>query len=167
MFGDLLRKFIDEKYKNLTKFSDACDISKGHLSDILSGRIMPKKSLLNVFFEKLNLNEADKNEMLKQWALDKSDGILRPEIEKLELENKNMLEVLKNVKNEKVLLKEIEELKEYENFYNLFFKELNSEETKTILNAIVRELKAMSFDSPKKDLLKEKFEKLEKIINEI
>lgn len=167
MFGDLLRKFIDEKYKNLTKFSDVCDISKGHLSDILSGRIMPKKSLLNVFFEKLNLNEADKNEMLKQWALDKSDGILRPEIEKLEMENKNMLEVLKNVKNEKVLLKEIEELKEYESFYNLFFKELSPEQTKAVLNSMVKELKVLSIDSPNSKTLKEKFEKLEKIIEEI
>lgn len=167
MFGELLRKFIDEKYESLTKFSDVCDISKGHLSDILNGRIMPKRSLLNLFLEKLNLNENDKNEMLKEWALDKSDGILRPKIEKLELENKNMLEVLKDVKNEKILLKEIEELKEYQSFYDLFFKELSSEQTKAVLNAMVKELKVMSIDSPNSEMLKEKFEKLEKLIDEI
>ena len=61
-----------------------------------------------------------------------------------------MLEVLKTVKNEKELLKEIAELKEYEVFYNLFFKDLSSEETKTVLKAMVKELKVMSIDSPKR-----------------
>lgn len=168
MFGKVLREFIEEKYSNGVRFAEEVGISTGHLSDILMGRVLPKKNKLEIFIDKLQpLSEEKRKKLIREWALDKSEGVLREDFEKMESENKNMLEVLKEVKNEKVLLKEIEELKEYENFYNLFFKELNSEETKAVLNAMVKELKVMSIDSPKKDLLKEKFEKLEKIIDSI
>lgn len=168
MFGDVLKNFIERKYENQAKFSEICGISKGHLSDILKGRILPKDATINIFLEKLSpLSDKDKKLLLREWAFDKSDGILREEFNEIETKNKNMLEVLKTVKNEKELLKEIAELKEYEAFYNLFFKDLSSEETKTVLKAMVKELKVMSIDSPKKELLKDKFEKLENIIENI
>lgn len=168
MFGKVLREFIEEKYSNGVRFAEEVGISTGHLSDILMGRVLPKKDKLEIFIDKLQpLSEEKRKKLIREWALDKSEGVLREDFEKMESENKNMLEVLKEVKNEKVLLKEIEELKEYENFYNLFFKELNSEETKAVLNAMVKELKVMSIDSPNSKILKEKFEKLEKIISEI
>lgn len=168
MFGEKLKKIIEKKYDNLSKFSESCGISKGHLNDILKGRILPKDATMKIFIEKLQpLNLDTEKELLREWAFDKSDGILRKDFEELENKNKDMLEVLKTMKSEKVLLEEVAQLKEYEAFYNLFFKDLSSEETKTVLKAMVKELKVMSIDSPKKELLKEKFEKLDKIIEQI
>lgn len=167
MFGKLLRNLIEKKYESLAKFSEECGISKGHLTDILNNRILPKTKTMNIFVEKLQLKEEEKKQLLREWAFDKSEGILRKDFEELEKQNKNMLEVLKTVKKEKELLEEISQLKEYENFYNLFFEELSGEETKIVLNAMVRELKAISVDNGKTDTLKKKFEQLEKVIESI
>lgn len=168
MFGEKLKEIIESKYDNLSKFSETCEISKGHLNDILKGRILPKDTTMKVFLKNLQpLTKEDEKMLLREWAFDKSDGILREDFKELETQNKNMLEVLKTVKKEKDLLEEIAMLKDYEAFYNIFFKDLSSEETKIVLNSMVRELKAMSVGNPKVNLLKEKFEKLEEIIDKI
>lgn len=168
MFGKILRSFIEKRYESQAKFAEECDVSTGYLNDLLSGRTLPKNQKLELIISKLKpLTLEEEKLLLREWAFDKSDGILREEFDEIETKNKNMLEVLKTMKKEKDLLEEVAQLKEYEAFYNLFFKDLSSEETKTILKAMVKELKVMSIDSPKKELLKEKFEKLDKIIENI
>ena len=168
MFGKILRSFIEKRYESQAKFAEECDVSTGYLNDLLSGRTLPKNQKLELIISKLKpLTLEEEKLLLREWAFDKSDGILREEFDEIETKNKNMLEVLKTMKKEKDLLEEVAQLKEYEAFYNLFFKDLSSEETKTILKAKVKELKVMSIDSPKKELLKEKFEKLDKIIENI
>lgn len=168
MFGKILRNFIEKKYESQAKFAEECNVSTGYLNDLLSGRTLPKNQKLEIIINKLKpLTLEEEKTILREWAFDKSDGILRKDFEELENKNKDMLEVLKTMKSEKVLLEEVAQLKEYEAFYNLFFKDLSSEETKTVLKAMVKELKVMSIDSPKKELLKEKFEKLDEIIENI
>lgn len=168
MFGKVLRNLIENKYKSQAKFAEECSISTGYLNDLLSGRTLPKNQKLEIIINKLRpLSIEDEKLLLREWAFDKSDGILRKDFEEIEEKNKDMLEVLKTMRKEKDLLEEVAQLKEYESFYNLFFKDLSSEETKTVLKAMVKELKVMSIDSPKKELLKGKFEKLDEIINKI
>lgn len=168
MFGDVLKTLIIKKYGTFSKFADICDVPKSTLSDVINNKKLPREKNLNLYMEKLKpLSKEEETELLKEWAFGKTNGKIKKEVEELETKNKNMLEVLKTMKKEKDLLEEVAQLKEYEAFYNLFFKDLSSEETKTVLKAMVKELKAMSIDSPKKDLLKEKFEKLDKIIEKI
>lgn len=168
MFGKVLRSFIENKYDSLAKFAEECKISTGYLNDLLSGRTLPKNQKLEIIINNLKpLSVENEKLLLREWAFDKSDGILRKDFEEIEIKNKNMLEVLNSVKKEKELLEEVAQLKEYESFYNLFFKDLSPEETKTVLKAMVKELKVMSIDSSKKELLKEKFEKLDEIIDKI
>lgn len=168
MFGDKLRNLIKERYDTYVKFAEACNVPVSTLSDVLNNRKLPREKNLNIYIEKLQpLSKEDEMELLKEWSFGKTNGKIKKEVEELEAKNKNMLEVLKTVKKEKDLLEEISQLKEYETFYNLFFKELTAEETKKVLNAMVKELKVMSIDSENPELLKEKFEQLEEIINNI
>ena len=168
MFGKVLRNLIESKYESLVKFADECKVSTGYINDLLSGRTLPKMPKLQIIIEKLQpLSNEDKKTLLREWAFDKSDGILREDFEEIESKNKNMLEVLNSVKKEKDLLEEISQLKEYEVFYNLFFKELTAEETKTVLIAMLKELKIIAMDKGKTDIFKERFEKIEEVIKEI
>lgn len=168
MFGDVLKTLIIKKYGTFSKFADICDVPKSTLSDVINNKKLPREKNLNLYMEKLKpLSKEDETELLREWAFGRTNGKIKKDVEELEIKNKNMLEVLKTMKSEKVLLEEVAQLKEYEAFYNLFFKDLSSEETKTILKAMVKELKVMSIDSPKKELLKEKFEKLDEIIDKI
>lgn len=168
MFGKVLRSFIENKYDSLAKFADECKVSTGYLNDLLSGRTLPKNQKLQIIIDNLKpLSEADEKLLLREWAFDKSDGVLRKDFEEIENQNKNMLQVLNSVKKEKELLQEISELKEYETFYNLFFKELSTEETRTVLNSILKELKVIAMDKGKTNEFKEKFEQVEKMINSI
>ena len=168
MFGDVLKSLIIKKYGTFSKFAEICNVPRSTLSDVINNKKLPREKNLNLYIEKLKpLSKKEETELLREWSFGRTNGKIKKEVEELETKNKNMLEVLKTVKSEKELLKEIAELKEYEAFYNLFFKDLSSEETKTVLKAMVKELKVLSIDSPKKELLKEKFEKLDEIINKI
>lgn len=168
MFGKTLRSLICTRYESLSKFADECKVSTGYINDLLSGRTLPKMPKLQIIIEKLQpLSNEDKKLLLREWAFDKADGILRKDFEELENENKNMLQVLSAVKKEKDLLEEITSLKEYESFYNLFFKELTVDETKMVLIAMLKELKIIAIDKGKTSIFKKRFEKIEELIKEI
>lgn len=168
MFGDKLKEIIEKKYKTYYDFAKECNVPKSTLSEVLNNKKLPREKNLMLYIEKLRpLDEKDEKELIKEWAFGKSKGKLRKEVEELENKNEEMLEVLKQVKRESELMEEIEKLKQYENFYNMFFKGLNSEQTKVILNAILKELKVMALDSNKQDELKEKFSKLQEIIDSL
>lgn len=166
MFGKILRKLITEKYDSLVQFSEVCGISTGHLNDILNGRSLPKLQKLEIILNNLSpLSEENKKLLMREWAFDKTDGILRDDYNNLINDNKNMLEVLKEIKNEEKLLNENKELKEYEKFYNLFFENLDVEESKKILNSMLKELKLISLEKGNVEKYKEKFKQIENLID--
>lgn len=166
MFGKILRKLIIEKYDSLVQFSETCGISTGHLNDILNGRSLPKLQKLEIILNNLSpLSEENKKLLMREWAFDKTDGILRDDYNNLINDNKNMLEVLKEIKNEEKLLNENKELKEYEKFYNLFFENLDVEESKKILNSMLKELKLISLEKGNVEKYKEKFKQIENLID--
>lgn len=168
MFGDNLKKLIKEKYDTYNDFARVCDVPKSTLSEVLNNRKLPREKNLAIYIKNLQpLAPEKEKELIKEWAFGKSNGKLRKEVEDLEKKNKNMLEVLASVKKERELISEVNELKQYEDFYNLFFKGLNSEQTKSVLTAILKELKIIALDSNKQKELKAKFEKLENIIDKI
>lgn len=166
MFGKILRKLIIEKYDSLVQFSETCGISTGHLNDILNGRSLPKLQKLEIILNNLSpLSEENKKLLMREWSFDKTDGILRDDYNNLINDNKNMLEVLKEIKNEEKLLNENKELKEYEKFYNLFFENLDVEESKKILNSMLKELKLISLEKGNVEKYKEKFKQIENLID--
>ena len=55
MFREVLKKMIEDKYSNNSKFAEDAGLSPGHLSDILSGRRSCKESSLDKILIALNL----------------------------------------------------------------------------------------------------------------
>lgn len=167
MFGKLLEEFVIRKYDKKARFAEECNISTGHLSDIMKGRILPREDTLYLMVEKLSLNLEDKEKFLKEWSFDKTGNILRDKYEKLEKENSEMLKVLKSMENEKTLMKKINEMKNYEEFYESVFKGLTTEEAQEVLTAISDKLKLIALKKGKLDKLDKDFENLDNIIKKI
>ncbi len=168
MFGDILKNLVSVKYNTYSEFAELCNMSKGHLNDIFKGRILPKREKLDLMIENLQpLSKEKEKNLLMEWSFDKGEGILREEFSKIKNQNNDMVKVLSRVESELKLAKEVDQLKQYEDFYNLLFKNLTSLETKAVLNAILKELKIIALDNDKQDELKTKFDKLELIINKI
>lgn len=168
MFGDKLRELIDKKFDTQAKFADICNIPRSTLSDVLNNKKIPRENNLNLYIEKLQpLSKEEEAELIKEWTLGKTNGKYKKEIEELEKKNKNMIEVLKSVKKERDLLEEISTLKQYEAFYNLFFKDLTIEETKIVLHSLLKELKIIYIDNGKINLYKAKFKNIEEMIDNL
>ena len=142
MFGKILEEMIKNKYENKTRFAEECGISKGHLSDIITGRTLPREDNLKLMIEKLRLSKNEEELLIKEWSFDKTGNMLRDKYEKLEKENAEMLKVLKSVENEKTLMKKIEDMKNYEEFYESVFKNLTAEEQLQIACSIIDDLDA-------------------------
>lgn len=167
MFGKILEEMIKNKYDNKTRFAEECDISKGHLSDIINGRTLPREDNLKLMIEKLRLSKNEEELLIKEWSFDKTGNILRDKYEKLEKENAEMLKVLKSVENEKILMKKIEDMKNYEEFYESVFKNLTAEETQEVLTAISDKLKLIALKKGKLEEVDEDFKNLDNIIQKI
>ncbi|MFV0580242.1 MAG: hypothetical protein ACK5NU_16485 [Fusobacterium ulcerans] len=167
MFKKLLKKMIDEKYANNSKFADEAGLSPGHLSDILSGRRSCKESSLDKILIALNLNKEKERELVKEWSFEKTGNKLRKEFEELETNNKEMKAVLDKVKNERILLEEIDTMKSYEEFYNNIFKGLTKDEALEVVKAITEKLKIIAIDKGKYEETKENFENIENITKKI
>ena len=75
-----------------------------------------------------------------------------------------MLKVLKSMENEKTLMKKINEMKNYEEFYESVFKGLTPEEAQEVLIAISDKLKLIAL---KKGKLDKDFKNLDNIIKKI
>lgn len=164
MFGKVLEEMVMNRYDNKTRFAEECGISKGHLSDFISGRTLPREDNLNLMIEKLKLSKNEKELLLKEWSFDKTGNILREKYEKLEKENAEMLKVLKSVEKERTLMKKIEEMRNYEEFYERVFKGLTPLEAKEVLTAISDKLKLIALNNGKLEKVKDDFEDLEKVI---
>lgn len=167
MFGKILEEMIKNKYENKTRFAEECDISKGHLSDIINGRTLPREDNLKLMIEKLRLSKNEEELLIKEWSFDKTGNILRDRYEKLEKENAEMLKVLKSVENEKTLMKKIEDMRNYEEFYESVFKNLTAEETQEVLTAISDKLKLIALKKGKLEEVDEDFKNLDNIIQKI
>lgn len=167
MFGKELEKMILERYDNKKKFADECKISAGHLNDFIKGRSFPKEEILNKIFLKLSLNEKKKEYLLEEWAHGKSSNILREKINKLETENSNMKDVLKNLDKEIILKEKVDSLKAYEDFYNLIFKDLTLEEKEEMLNVIMDKVKLLAIEKNKYEDTKEKINLIKDKINQL
>lgn len=167
MFGKILEEMIKNKYDNKTRFAEECDISKGHLSDIITGRTLPREDNLKLMIEKLRLSKKEEELLIKEWSFDKTGNMLRDKYEKLEKENAEMLKVLKSVENEKALMKKIEDMKNYEEFYESVFKNLTTEEAQEVLTAISDKLKLIALKKGKLDQVNEEFKNLDNIIQKI
>lgn len=167
MFKDLLKKIIEEKYSSNSKFAEEAGLSAGHLSDILSGRRSCKESSLDKMLAVLALPKNLEKELVKEWCFEKTGNKLKEEFEELEKDNKNMKKVLDKVKNERILLEEINNMKTYENFYNNIFKGLSKDEAREIVKAITEKLKLIALDKGKFEESKKNFENLDKIINNL
>lgn len=167
MFGKILEEMIKNKYENKTRFAEECGISKGHLSDIITGRTLPREDNLKLMIEKLRLSKNEEELLIKEWSFDKTGNMLRDKYEKLEKENAEMLKVLKSVENEKTLMKKIEDMKNYEEFYESVFKNLTAEETQEVLTAISDKLKLIALKKGKLEQVDEDFKNLDNIIQKI
>lgn len=167
MFGKILDEMIKKKYDNKTRFAEECNISKGHLSDIISGRTLPREDNLKLMIEKLRASKEEEEILIKEWSFDKTGNMLRDKYEKLEKENAEMLKVLKSVENEKTLMKKIEDMKNYEEFYESVFKNLTAEETQEVLTAISDKLKLIALKKGKLEQVDEDFKNLDNIIQKI
>ena len=167
MFKELLKKMIDEKYVNNSKFAEEAGLSPGHLSDILSGRRSCKESSLDKILIALNLTKERERELVKEWSFEKTGNKLRKEFEELETNNKEMKKVLDKVKNERILLEEIDTMKSYEDFYNNIFRGLTKEESLEVVKAITEKLKIIAIDKGKYEETKENFENIEKIAKKL
>lgn len=167
MFGKILEEMIKNKYENKTRFAEECGISKGHLSDIITGRTLPREDNLKLMIEKLRLSKNEEELLIKEWSFDKTGNMLRDKYEKLEKENAEMLKVLKSVENEKTLMKKIEDMKNYEEFYESVFKNLTAEETQEVLIAISDKLKLIALKKGKLEEVDEDFKNLDNIIQKI
>lgn len=168
MFGTILKKRILEKYDTYTDFAKKCNINKTTLSEVINNRKLPREKNLNIYLKNLQpLTEEQEKELIREWSFGRSKNKLRSDFENLENKNKNMLGVLSRVKNEQHLLEEVDQLKQYEEFYEILFKNLNANETKAVLKAILKELKIIALDNGKQEVLKPNFERLESIINKI
>lgn len=167
MFGKVLEELIKNKYDNKTRFAEECNISKGHLSDIITGRTLPREDNLKLMIEKLNLSNSEEELLIKEWSFDKTGNMLRKKYEKLEKENAEMLKVLKSVENEKTLMKKIEDMKNYEEFYERVFKGLTPSESKEVVKAISDKLKLIALNNGKLEKVKDDFEELEKAIEKL
>lgn len=167
MFGKVLDEMIKEKFQSKTEFAKLCNFSNGHLTDLIKGRTLPKEENLQMIIEILRLDKTKKEILEKEWGLDKAGEFLRKKYEKLEEDNRNMFEVLKRVENERILMGKIDKMKVYEMFYNNIFSGLNVEESKAVLKAIRDRLMLIAIDKKNVEKTKEKFEKLDKIIEKI
>ena len=167
MFGEILKKRILEQYHTCKEFADKCGIKKTSLSGIINGQKLPRNDRFNLFLKNLTLTEEEEKELTKEWVFGRSKNKLRKDYEKLEKQNKNMLEVLSNVKHERELMQELEEKQAYESFYNAFFKNLDIDETRSVLVAILRELKLLSLEKGNTEKFKTKFEQLQALIDKI
>ncbi len=167
MFGKILDEMIKKKYDNKTRFAEECNISKGHLSDIISGRTLPREDNLKLMIEKLRASKEEEEILIKEWSFDKTGNMLRERYEKLEKENAEMLKVLKSVENEKTLMKKIEEMKNYEEFYDKVFKGLTPSEAKEVLMAISDKLKLIALNKGKLEEVKDDFKDFEKVIEKL
>ena len=167
MFGKILEEMIKNKYEKKTRFAEECGISKGHLSDIITGRTLPREDNLKLMIEKLRLSKNEEELLIKEWSFDKTGNMLRDKYEKLEKENAEMLKVLKSVENEKTLMKKIEDMKNYEEFYESVFKNLTAEETQEVLTAISDKLKLIALKKGKLEQVDEDFKNLDNIIQKI
>lgn len=78
-----------------------------------------------------------------------------------------MLKVLKSVENENTLMKKIEDMKNYEEFYESVFKNLTAEETQEVLTAISDKLKLIALKKGKLEQVDEDFKNLDNIIQKI
>lgn len=167
MFGKMLEELIKEKFQNKSEFAKLCNFSNGHLTDMIKGRVLPKEENLKLIIEILRLDSEKKENLKKEWSLDKAGDWLRKKYNQLEKENQDMLEVLKKVEKERTLMEKIDEMKVYEIFYDTIFSDLNPEEIKLVLEAIRDRLKLIALDNGSLEKTKVKFDNLEKIINKI
>lgn len=167
MFKELLKKMIDEKYANNSKFAEEAGLSPGHLSDILSGRRSCKESSLDKILIALNLTKEKERELIKEWSFEKTGNKLRKEFEELETNNKEMKKVLDKVKNERILLEEIDTMKSYEDFYNNIFKGLTKEESLEVVKVITEKLKVIAIEKGKYEETKESFNNIGNILKSI
>ena len=167
MFREVLKKMIEDKYSNSSKFAEDAGLSPGHLSDILSGRRSCKESSLDKILIALNLAKEKERELVKEWSFEKTGNKLRKEFEELEDSNKKMKAVLDKVKNERILLEEIDMMKSYEDFYNNIFKGLTKEESLEVVKAITEKLKVIAIDKGRYEETKENFENIEKITKKL
>lgn len=167
MFREVLKKMIEDKYSNNSKFAEEAGLSPGHLSDILSGRRSCKESSLDKILIALNLAKEKERELVKEWSFEKTGNKLRKEFEELEDSNKKMKAVLDKVKNERILLEEIDMMKSYEDFYNNIFKGLTKEESLEVVKAITEKLKVIAVDKGRYEETKENFENIEKITKKL
>ena len=113
------------------------------------------------------MNEEKKEYLLEEWAHGKSSNILREKINKLETENSNMKDVLKNLDKEIILKEKVDSLKAYEDFYNLIFKDLTLEEKKEMLNVIMDKVKLLAIEKNKYEDTKEKINLIKDKINQL
>lgn len=164
MFGEVLEKMMNKKNIGVSKFRDITGISAGYMSDLKKNRYLPSEAKLNVIIETLELNKEDERELREEWALSKSGNNLRSTIETLKEKNDDMLSVLKNVKKETELAKQIETLSSYKTIYDILFKDLNTEEAKELLKAISEKLEILALRKNKHNEAQSKIEELNKII---
>lgn len=164
MFGEVLEKMMNKKNIGVSKFRDITGISAGYMSDLKKNRYLPSEAKLNVIIETLELNKEDEKELREEWALSKSGNNLRSTIETLKEKNDDMLSVLKNVKKETELAKQIETLSSYKAIYDILFKDLNTEEAKELLKAISEKLEILALRKNKHNEAQSKIEELNKII---
>lgn len=167
MFGDALKKMMVKKKVGVSKFNKLTGISAGYMSDLQKNRYLPSPEKLDIIIKTLELNEEEAKELKEKWTFSKTGNVLAPDYEKLKESNKNMKIVLQNVKKETDLLKELEIMEDYKKIYDTIFGNLSTEESKELLKAISEKLEIFALRKGKYEQVKEKLDKLNKIIKEI
>ena len=167
MFGEVLEKMMNKKNIGVSRFRDITGISAGYMSDLKKNRYLPSTAKLDVIIETLELNKEDEKELREEWALSKGGNNLRNTIETLKEKNDDMLSVLKNVKKETELAKQIETLSSYKAIYDILFKDLDAEEAKELLKTISEKLEILALRKNKHDKVQNQIEELNKIIESI
>lgn len=167
MFGEELKKMMNNKDISLTKFKNITGISAGYMGDLQKNRYLPSKEKLYIIIEALHCTETEKKLLLEEWALTKSGDSLRNTVTSLKHKNENMLNVLKNVKKETELMSEMEKLNSYKKMYDLFFGDLDTNEAKELLKTISEKLEIIALRKNRYEEAKEKIKQLKDIVDSI
>lgn len=167
MFGDTLKKMMVNKEIGVSKFKKMTGISAGYMSDLQKNKYLPSSEKLEIIIKTLNLNEKEAKELKEEWVFSKTRDVLTSEYKDLKKSNENMKTVLQNVKKETELLEELKIMEEYKKVYEILFGDLSEAESKEMLKTISEKLKIFAMEKGKYHQIKEKLEKLNRIIESI
>lgn len=163
MFGVILEKIMKNNNIRVKDLAIAADITEGYISDLKKERSVPRENKLESILLGLKITDIEKEDLIKAWEKDVSPKSFVIKYEKLELENKNLKEMIKDkklkelleVKNNEIekLRNEIENLKKYKEIFEM----LKPDDLKTTLERIIKDIelemyKNNSYKENKKDL---------------